>query len=187
MMDRQLHSLAPEFHQNLPGATEGREPLEDRMDRLLDSAIRVHFDLAAGCPTVTRRQVALEFAPASLLSHRFQGSLPEQMKFKLIYCSLQSKEQSIIRRTRIVYSFRVDDDRADKSTQLDQMMPIPAIPRQTGRLNAEDCSNLPTTDFRDQTLKAWTVYKARSRLPRSSSIVTTSLKPSSRAYSASPY
>jgi hypothetical protein len=119
MMDRQLHSLAPEFHQNLTGATEDREPLEDRMDRLLDSTIRVHFDLAAGCPTVTSRQVALEFAPASLLSHRFQGSLPEQVKFKLIHCSLQSKEQPVIRQTWIVYSLRIDDNGTHESTQLD--------------------------------------------------------------------
>jgi hypothetical protein len=46
------------------------------------------------------------------------------------------------------------------------MMPIPAISRQAGRFNAEDCSDLPITDFRDQALKAWAVYKARSRFAK---------------------
>jgi hypothetical protein len=92
-----LNSLAPVFHQNLAGAAEGREPLEDRSDGLLDSAIRIDLDLSAGCPAVAGRQVALEFAAASLLPHRFERPLPEQVKFELIHCPLQSKEQSVIR------------------------------------------------------------------------------------------
>jgi hypothetical protein len=159
-----LNSLAPEFHQDLTGAAQRREPLEDRTDRLLDSS--VDFDLSARRPTVPRRQVALEFAAAGLLPHALQGSLSEQVKLELIHCSLQSKEQSVIRRTRIVNSFRIDHDGAHESTQLDQMMPVPAIPREVRRFNAEDRSNLTATDLRDQALKARAFDKARSRLAK---------------------
>jgi hypothetical protein len=161
-----LNSLAPEFHQDLTSAAQRREPLEDRTDRLLDSSIRVDLDLSAGGPTVACWQIALEFAAAGLLPHGLQGSLLEQVKLKLIHCPLQSKEQSVIRRTRIVHPFRIDHDGAHQSTQLDQVMPVPAIPRQTRRFNAEDRSNLTATDLRDQALKAWTINQAGSRFAK---------------------
>jgi hypothetical protein len=129
VMHRQLNSLAPEFHQDLTGTAQRRKPIKDRMDRLLDPPIRVDLDLSAGCPTVARRQVALELAAASFLPHCFQRSLSEQVKFEFIHCPFQSKEQSIIRRARVVHPFRIDDDGAHESTQLDEMVPIPPIPR----------------------------------------------------------
>jgi hypothetical protein len=124
-----MNSLAPKFHQDLTGAPQRAKPLKDRTDRLLNSTIRVDLDVSSSGPTVARRQVALEFAAASFLSHCFQRSLPEQMKFELIHCSLQPKKQSVIWRARIVHSFRIDDDRAHEPTQLDEMVPIPPIPR----------------------------------------------------------
>lgn len=46
MMNRQLNSLASEFHQDLTGTAERREPIKHRSDRLLDSAIGVDLDFA---------------------------------------------------------------------------------------------------------------------------------------------
>jgi len=83
-----LNSLAPELHQDLTGAAQRCEPLEDRTDRLLDSAIRIDLDLSAGSPAVARWQVALEFAAAGFLPHCFQRSLSEQVKLELIHCPL---------------------------------------------------------------------------------------------------
>jgi hypothetical protein len=72
MMDRQLNSLASEFHQNLTGTPQRREPLENEPDRLLDSTIGMELDFSAWRPTVSRRQVALEFAAPRFLAHRFK-------------------------------------------------------------------------------------------------------------------
>jgi hypothetical protein len=46
------------------------------------------------------------------------------------------------------------------------MMPIPTIPRQTRRFNAEDRSNLTAADLRDQALKAWTINQPGSRFAK---------------------
>ena len=45
------------------------------------------------------------------------------------------------------------------------MMPVPAIPRQARRFYAEDGSDLPSTNLRDQALKAWAFDQARPRFP----------------------
>jgi hypothetical protein len=72
MMDRQLNSLASEFHQNLTGTAQGREPLENGPDRLLDSTIGVELDSPTWRPTIARRQVALELAALRFLAHGFK-------------------------------------------------------------------------------------------------------------------
>jgi hypothetical protein len=55
------------------------------VDCLLDPAIRINLDLAAGSPTVSCRQIALEFASPGLLAHSLERSLAEQMKLELIH------------------------------------------------------------------------------------------------------
>jgi hypothetical protein len=72
MMDGQLNALVSEFNQDLTGAAQRREALENGPNRLLDSPIGVELDPSTWSPTVTRRQIALEFTAPSLLAHCFE-------------------------------------------------------------------------------------------------------------------
>jgi hypothetical protein len=67
----------------------------------------------------------------------------------LCFRSIQPEEQSIIRQARIVDSFWIDDDYTHDSAQLDQMMPIPTIPRQPGSFDRQDGPDLAGTNLRD--------------------------------------
>jgi hypothetical protein len=72
MMDGQLNALVSEFHQNLTGAAQRCEAVENGPNCLLDSPIGIELDFPTWRPTITRRQVALKFAAPSLLAHCFE-------------------------------------------------------------------------------------------------------------------
>jgi hypothetical protein len=71
------------------------------------------------------------------------------VKFEFIHCALQPEEQAIVRQARIVDSFRVNDDCSHNSAQLDQVMPIPAIPREPGSLDRQNSPYMAGTNLRD--------------------------------------
>jgi len=85
---------------------------------------------------------------------------------------------------RFVDAVFIDDDRADKTAELDQRMPVAAVARQAGGLDREDRSGAALADRRQKTLEARPVEPER---PRSSSMTTTSCQPNCRARSSRPY
>jgi hypothetical protein len=74
-------------------------------------------------------------ATARLLTQRLLRALAEQRQFKLAHRPLHAEKQPIIGMARIVDSIFVDDNGSDQSTELDQSMPIAAIPGETRGLD----------------------------------------------------
>jgi len=61
--------------------------------------------------------------------------------------SIKPEQETVVDECRIVDAIRVHDDSANHSAQLDQVMPVTAIARKPGRLDAEDCANVSTADL----------------------------------------
>jgi hypothetical protein len=87
---------------------------------------------------------------------------------------------------RIIDSVLVYDDGPDKSTELDQRMPVATVAGQPRRLDRKYCADPALTDRSQQTLEARPIDAAS----RAAEIVVDDLdcvQPSCRARSASPY
>lgn len=56
--------------------------------------------------------------------------------------------------TRLVDAVLVDDERSDKAAKLDERVPVPAITRQSGGFNGEDCTHPAFADRRQKLLEA---------------------------------
>ena len=110
--------------------------------------------------------------------------MAEQIQFEFAHGAFQAQEQSVVDEAGIVDAIRIDDDGAHHAAQLDEMVPIAAVPRQARRFDAEDRAHLARADFRDESLEAGRSIRPDPDRPRSSSMTTTSWKPSSRAWSA---
>ena len=54
---------------------------------------------------------------------------------------------------------------ADHAAQLDQVVPIAAVPRQARRFDTEDRTHLACADFRDESLESGSLHQTRSRAP----------------------
>ena len=68
--------------------------------------------------------------------------------------SFHAQQKAIIRKPWIVDGLSIDQQRANDTAKLQKCMPVPAITRQTGRFDAEDCSYLPIAQRTQQALKA---------------------------------
>jgi hypothetical protein len=65
-----------------------------------------------------------------------------------------AEQQTVVRMARIVDSILVDDDGPNQSTELDQRMPIAAVPCKPRCLDGEHGSSLSFADRREQPLEA---------------------------------
>lgn len=64
---------------------------------------------------------------------------------------------------RIVDAVVVDNARADKAAQLENMVPIPAVPSDPGRLETKHRTDIAGAQPRDQTLEPGSRNRAASR------------------------
>src|SRR5271157_1748214 len=157
----QVNVLLAKPEQRLANAPQFEHLAEDQQYRLLHALVGILFDVATGIPVEAHRQDEPQFAAAGLLADGRLRSLAEQVQFKFRHGALQTQEQTIIDDIRIVDSIKVHYHRSHHATQLDQVMPVPAITRQARCFDAEHGSNFACAHFRHETLKPWTVDQAR--------------------------
>ena len=65
-----------------------------------------------------------------------QHARAQDTKFEFADAALHSQKQSVIRPTRIVDAIEVDDAGVDDAAQLEQMMPVPAVAGEAGRVES---------------------------------------------------
>ena len=66
----------------------------------------------------------------------------------------------------IVQAFAIGNQHTKQRTQLEELMPIPVVARETRRIQAHDQAGFAQTHFRDQHLKALPVSARRSGLAK---------------------
>ena len=99
------------------------------------------------------------------LPNGFQGPLAEQVQLEFTHGAFEAQEQAVVDEAGIVDAIRIDDDGAHHAAQLDQVVPIAAVPRQARRFDTEDRTHLARADFRDESLESGSLNQTRSRAP----------------------
>jgi hypothetical protein len=80
--------------------------------------------------------------------------------------TFEAQEQAVVDEGGIVDAVRIDDDGAHHAAQLDQVVPIAAVPRQARRFDTEDRTHLSRADFRDESLESRSLNQTGSRAPQ---------------------
>src|SRR5690349_5945254 len=76
--DRQLQRLILRPEQNLPGAPEFLELVEQKPDYAAEALVGIHLDLPDLVPTISRRQDELQLAPQRLRVPRCKTTLAKE-------------------------------------------------------------------------------------------------------------
>ena len=86
--------------------------------------------------------------PACRLCQRRRDLAQQQLddRGELAHGALHAEQQAIIRMPRIIDTVLVYDDRPDKSTELDQRVPVAAITGKTRRLDREHSADTAVAD-----------------------------------------
>ncbi len=95
-----------------------------------------------------------ELAPPRLLLERFLRTLAKQRQLHLAHRALHAEQQAIVGVAGIVEAILIDDQGADKTAELQQGMPIPAVARQPRSFVGDDCPHPSIADGGEQSLEA---------------------------------
>ena len=106
------------------------EFLEDKQNTVLNAPIGILLDTVVVGLHVADSDGQMKFAAPRFLAHRLDRPLTEDRQLHFAHRALHAQQQPVVRRTRIVDSFFVDDQRADQTAELQQRMPIATVPRQ---------------------------------------------------------
>jgi hypothetical protein len=118
----------------LPCAAQFAELGEHETDRFGHMLVGVNFDLARLAPAEASGQHEAEFAALRLRVPCREAALPHQAQLVFRHRPLQPEKQAVVDETRIAGAVRIDDQRSGHGTQINQVVPVPPIPRQARRL-----------------------------------------------------
>jgi hypothetical protein len=158
-----MHLLGLERQMHLPGAAKFAEALEDPAGDLLDAAIRIEAETDLSMPDIADRHGNPEFTSAGLGPGGVQHPRTQNAEFKLTDAALHTQKQTIIWATRIVDAIKVDDAGLDKTAELQQMMPVPAVAGEAGGVEAKHSADLAGAEPGDELLEARARYGAAGR------------------------
>jgi hypothetical protein len=68
-------------------------------------------------------------------------------------------KKSVVHQPRFIYSIGVDDEGADERAQIDQMVPVATVARESGCLDAEDGTDAARAHARDEPLEPRTLHQ----------------------------
>jgi hypothetical protein len=92
-------------------------------------------------------------------------TLSEDCELELAESPLHAQQQPVVRKTRIINAILVDNETADKGTELKQCMPVPPVAGKSRSFDRQHCANPTLTDRHQQPLKAWST-DAGTRYPK---------------------
>jgi hypothetical protein len=158
--DRQLQRLILRPKQDLPSAPELLELVEQETDDPADALVGIHLDLADLVPAIAGREDEPQLAPQRLRIPRRNSALAQKAQLVLGHRPLQPQEKAIIDQARIVRAVRIDHQRADKGAQIDQVVPVAAVPREAGRLDAKHGTDRTRADRGHQFLETRALHQS---------------------------
>ena len=132
---------------------------------MLRLLVGVEDDLAGRAADVSDRQRDRQLAALGLGQLARQHPLPDQVQFCLAHRSLQAQQQPVVVKAGIVDAVGVGQQHAGQGAQLQQLVPVPAGPRQPGHLDPEDDAHTSHRDLRDEPGKALPGIRRRRRHP----------------------
>jgi hypothetical protein len=104
------------------------ELLEHQPDHLLQASIRIEAEADVPVPGVADRDRDPQLAALRFRSCRLIHPGSDDSQLELADAPLHAEQQTVVRPARVVYAIEVDDPGIHESAQLQQMMPVAAIP-----------------------------------------------------------
>ncbi len=112
--------------------------------------VGVEGDLARRAADIADRQRDRQLTSLGLGQLARQHPLPDQVQLCLAHRSLQAQQQPVVIDPRVVDAVRIGEQHARQRAQLQQLMPVPAGPRQPGHLDAQHDARTSHRDLRDE-------------------------------------
>ena len=133
---------------------------------MLGLLVGVEDDLAGRAADVSDRQRDRQLAALGLGQLARQHPLPDQVQLCLAHRPLQPQQQPVVVEPRVIDAVRVGEQHPGQRAQLQQLMPVPAGPRQPGHLDAQHDAHTSHRDLGDQPGKPLPGIRRRSRHPQ---------------------
>ena len=116
--------------------------------------VRVQDDLPGRAADVPDRQRDRQLAALGLGQLARQHPLPDQVQLCLAHRPFQPQQQPVVIKPRIIDAVRIGQQHPGQGAQLQQLMPVPAGPRQPGHLDAQHDAHTSHRDLGDEPGKA---------------------------------
>src|ERR1019366_3722300 len=147
------------------GAPQLPELGKNQVQPGLHFLIRIEDDSAARPMRETRRQRQTKFATSGLLTFPLMETHLDLMEFGFAHDPRQAEQQAIVIGPRIIEPFAIGNEHAEERAQLEQLMPIAVVARQTRCVEAQHEAGLAQADLGDEALKTETRIAGSTRLP----------------------
>ena len=92
-----------------------------------------------------------------------ERALAQQIEFVLVQTALQPEQEAIVALARRIDRVLIDQHRVDHAAQLDQLLPVAAVPREARDLARRYGADLAKTDLRHHAIEPGTGDRARRR------------------------
>jgi hypothetical protein len=152
---RHGESMIAEAAQQLADRAELEEGGEDQANPLLDFAVWMFRHHPMRAAHQARRQKQRQLTAFGLTQQAGGQAAPQRVQLDFGDSALQTKEKSAVGRARVVHAIAVADEALAVAAQVEQRVPIRAVPRQPGDLVGEDDAHFAERDARDQVLEAF--------------------------------
>jgi hypothetical protein len=139
---------------DLADALELGELAEHQPDRLAHAQVGVERDAVVAHPHVADSDVEEEFAAARFLPQCLERALAQDGQLQLAHRALHAEQQPVVRQPRVVDAVLVREQASDQAAELQQRVPVAAIPREARRFDREHHAGPPLADRHQQPLEA---------------------------------
>src|SRR5262245_40448380 len=130
-------------HQCLPDRTDLEKLTKHQQDRLLDPSIRIFFQPLLLCLDKSAGRRDDQFPSSCLLPPRFPGTLSQQVQLVFVQTPFYAQQQPVITLPRGIHGLLVNQHRIDNTANFDQLLPLPAVARETRYFPGSNRSDLP--------------------------------------------
>ncbi len=164
--DRQLDLLTGQVAEHPVDGAQPGEGAEDQPDDMLRLLVGIQDGLAGRAADVADRQRDGQLAALGLGEPARQHPLPDQVQLCLAHRSLQPQQQPVVIDPGVIDAVGIGEQHAGQRAQLQQLVPVPAGPRQPGHLDTQDDAHTSHRDLRDEPGKALPGIRRRRRHPQ---------------------
>ena len=164
--DRQLDLLTGQVAEHAVEGAQPAEGAEDQADNMLRLLVGIEDDLAGRAADVADRQRDRQLAALGLGEPARQHPLPDQVQLCLAHRSLQPQQQPVVIDPGVIDAVGIGEQHAGQRAQLQQLVPVPAGPRQPGHLDTQHDAHTSHRHLRDEPGKALPGIRRRRRHPQ---------------------
>ena len=150
----QVQLLAGQPEQDLSGTAQLPELVENDPDHLLHAPVGVESGDAVRFPDVADWHLDPQLATLRLAPQSLRHAVSQDAQLELADGALHAKQQAVVGPARIIHLFAIDDPGTDQAAELEQVVPIPPVPRKPRSFRAEDGTDVSRAQHRHQPFEA---------------------------------